>query len=92
MHFTFRLADRQDEAFLWEMLYWAAHKALGARLLERLMTIARDRYRALSLSVRADNPAKRLYDRFGFRVVREAVNRIGGRLFVMALALSDERP
>lgn len=41
-------------------------QGIGTRLLARLMEEAAGRYPAVSLSVAADNPAVRLYERFGF--------------------------
>lgn len=44
---------------------------LGARLLDHLLDHARTRRcRRISLEVKAGNPAQRLYERFGFTVVR----------------------
>ncbi len=44
----------------------------GKELLEGLIERARQEgHRALSLSVERDNPAIRLYEKFGFRTVRE---------------------
>ena len=37
------------------------------------------------LSVRSGNRAIRLYERFGFDVMEEIENRVGGRSFVMIL-------
>lgn len=47
-------------------------RGIGARLLEALLTEADERHEAVCLSVRADNPAKRLYERHGFEVVEDA--------------------
>jgi ribosomal protein S18 acetylase RimI-like enzyme len=44
-------------------------RRLGERLLRDLLDAARADFDAVSLSVRADNPARRLYERTGFRVV-----------------------
>ena len=41
----------------------------GTRMLDALLGATNGRFRAVSLSVHASNPARRLYDRFGFRVV-----------------------
>lgn len=46
-------------------------RGLGTALLEHLMTAARARYRAVSLSVWPANPAYHLYLRLGFEVVAE---------------------
>jgi len=58
-------------------------QGIGARLLARLLDDARAIYPAVVLSVRAANPARRLYERIGFIVVDTAVNRVGGESFVM---------
>jgi len=44
---------------------------VGRRLLESLIAEARERGRAVRLSVVRDNPARRLYERLGFRLVTE---------------------
>jgi len=64
-------------------------RGAGTALLEDLVRHARGRYPGLSLSVREDNPAVRLYERFGFRSVAGAsvVNRVGGQSFTMVLYL-----
>lgn len=41
-------------------------RGVGGRLLARLIESAGESYAALSLSVSASNPARRLYERFGF--------------------------
>jgi ribosomal protein S18 acetylase RimI-like enzyme len=53
-------------------------RGVGSRMLEELLGLARDRYPGVSLSVRADNPARRLYVRCGFTAVASVVNRVGG--------------
>jgi ribosomal protein S18 acetylase RimI-like enzyme len=50
---------------------------LGRRLLTTLFEHADTRYAAIVLSVRADNPAGRLYERFGFRELDRHINRVG---------------
>ncbi|HYU40170.1 MAG TPA: GNAT family N-acetyltransferase [Acidimicrobiia bacterium] len=47
-------------------------KGVGGQLLRELLDAARGTLRAVSLSVRADNPARRLYERIGFRTVYAA--------------------
>jgi len=51
-------------------------RGIGTKLLARLMTEAKNRYQAVSLSVSADNPALRLYQRFGFGVVATGGNSL----------------
>jgi ribosomal protein S18 acetylase RimI-like enzyme len=48
-----------------------AHRGqgVGEQLLRELLDAARGTSRAVSLSVRTDNPARRLYERVGFRTV-----------------------
>src|SRR5262249_27349209 len=43
-------------------------RGLGEQLLRALVGAAAGQYHSVSLSVRADNPARRLYERIGFRV------------------------
>lgn len=62
-------------------------EGVGTRMMRELVDRARGRYPAIVLSVRAGNPAVRLYDRLGFVVEREIVNRVGGVSFAMRLAL-----
>jgi GNAT superfamily N-acetyltransferase len=44
-------------------------RGVGTRLLARLVEAAGEEFAALSLSVSAGNPARRLYERFGFEEV-----------------------
>jgi len=44
-------------------------KGIGTKLLENLLTAARKKYPAISLSVSPNNPAIRLYKKFGFETV-----------------------
>jgi ribosomal protein S18 acetylase RimI-like enzyme len=44
-------------------------RGLGGRMLRELLDAATGAFGAVSLSVRADNPALRLYERTGFRIV-----------------------
>ena len=47
-------------------------RGIGSQLLEALIARAREeRYRALSLSVERDNPSIALYERYGFRSIRQ---------------------
>lgn len=60
---------------------------IGTRTLAELLRACRGQVPGVSLSVRETNPAVRLYERLGFRVVpgSEKVNRIGTRSFAMVL-------
>jgi mannose-6-phosphate isomerase-like protein (cupin superfamily) len=58
-------------------------QGIGAQLLSHLLDAAAPIYPAIYLSVRAMNPAKRLYDRFGFVVIGELTNRVDGKSFHM---------
>jgi len=58
-------------------------QGIGSQLLRHLLNAASSVYPAIYLSVRATNPAKRLYERFGFVVIGELTNRVGGRSFHM---------
>jgi len=161
MDFFIRPADRSDEAYLWRMLYYAAHmdedgvapetamtnpdlapyvenwrkragdlgfiavsedgepagaawirvmpaesplyrwvaartpelsiavapafvgNGAGTKLLRYLIPASRAICPAIVLSVRVDNPAKRLYERFGFTTIAHIANRVGSESFVM---------
>ena len=61
---------------------------IGTRVLTRLIELCRPHARGISLSVRADNPAVRLYQRLGFRSTAEITNRVGGQSLTMLLELA----
>jgi len=65
------------------------NQGIGQELLSRIIKIAQSEYPAISLSVRAENPAVRLYERAGFVKVEgsESVNRTGGVSFNMICRL-----
>lgn len=46
-------------------------KGIGSTLITQLLETARPCYKAICLSVSPDNPAKRLYQRLGFEVIKE---------------------
>src|SRR5262249_41729812 len=64
-------------------------QGIGAQLLEHVLSTAASVYPAVYLSVRATNPAKRLYDRFGFVVIGELTNRVGSKSFHMKKDFSE---
>ena len=52
-------------------------RGIGSQLLESLLARARrERFEALSLSVERDNPSIKLYEKYGFRLVREEDNTV----------------
>jgi ribosomal protein S18 acetylase RimI-like enzyme len=65
----------------------AIGQGIGGALLGALLDLARGQYPAVALSVRASNPARRLYERHGFVVVDTITNRVGGQSFVMQVKL-----
>lgn len=69
----------------------ARDAGIGARLISTLLEAARPRYHALSLSVRADNPAQRLYQRMGFEAVTEQQDQPeGGNSITMKLNFKEK--
>ena len=62
-------------------------QGIGSCLLKLILVVAKDRFPAISLSVRSDNPVVRLYERVGFVRVpgSEVVNRTGTVSFSMML-------
>jgi ribosomal protein S18 acetylase RimI-like enzyme len=64
-------------------------RGLGTRLLRELLVRARERYRGVSLSVRRDNPARRLYLRHGFAPLAEVTNRVGSTSETMLVRFED---
>ncbi len=52
-------------------------KGVGTQLLMSVLAAVKEVYPSVVLSVRSTNPARRLYERMGFVVVSDAVNRIG---------------
>lgn len=62
-------------------------KGVGTELLRLLLETAREPFHGITLTVRTDNPAIRLYERFGFRrLPGELMNRVGGQSVKMHAA------
>jgi len=66
-------------------------RGAGSLMLAGLIADAAAVHSAIVLSVRANNPAKALYERLGFMIVGEITNRVGGRSFIMKVALTSSR-
>ena len=58
-------------------------KGLGTQLLTHILQAASHTFPAVVLSVRSNNPAKRLYERLGFVTVSTSTNRVGTESFNM---------
>jgi ribosomal protein S18 acetylase RimI-like enzyme len=69
------IAAAVDPAFLGQ--------GIGTRLLRAYLDMAGRHIPAVTLSVRADNPAARLYERLGFQVCDVIVNRVGTQSLAM---------
>ena len=65
---------------------------IGTCLISHLLDAAKPRHRAVSLSVRGSNPARRLYERMGFEPVRERQDQPDGSgSITMKLNFSDRQ-
>jgi ribosomal protein S18 acetylase RimI-like enzyme len=62
-------------------------QGVGSVLLEHLIETVRGKVPAIVLTVRNDNPARHLYERSGFIVVGEVINRVGTKSSKMLLKL-----
>jgi GNAT superfamily N-acetyltransferase len=63
-------------------------KGVGTLLLKYLLEAAKQLYPGVVLSVRATNPAKRLYEKMGFVVTGKIANRVGTESLNMVIQLS----
>lgn len=62
-------------------------KGVGTLLLKYLLEAAKQLYPRVVLSVRATNPAKRLYEKMGFVVTGKIANRVGTESLNMVIQL-----
>jgi ribosomal protein S18 acetylase RimI-like enzyme len=60
-------------------------QGVGSALLSHLIEAVKGEVPAIVLTVRNDNPAKHLYERFGFIMVDEVTNRVGTKSSKMLL-------
>ena len=60
-------------------------RGIGARTLAHVIELSRAKASGISLSVRAENPAVRLYRKLGFQTVSELTNRVGTQSLTMLL-------
>ena len=69
----------------------ARGRGVGTRVLHALLRRLKTRYSGVSLSVRLENPAIRLYERFGFRRMPGSpiVNRVGTKSVIMLLSFDQ---
>ena len=69
----------------------ARGQSVGEKLMRALIGEAARRGLGLCLSVRSDNPARRLYERLGFRDIpgSAVTNRAGGMSIGMALEITE---
>ena len=85
------LALGLKDGLLWlrriQLLPEAQNRGIGSAILKALLAEARGNGTGMVLRVRKDNPARRLYERFGFRVAGEMP---GERLEMIADATSGE--
>jgi ribosomal protein S18 acetylase RimI-like enzyme len=84
---AFKLSDARVPELAMGVVPEARGRGVGRRLLEALITAATPRYPGIVLSVRASNPAVRLYERCGFVETGRMTNRVGGDSITMRLAL-----
>ena len=70
--------DRTPELAIAVTPAWIG-QGVGTALLDGLLAAAHTHFPTIVLTVRADNPAVRLYARCGFAVIGEIVNRVGTR-------------
>ncbi len=67
------------------MLPFYSGQGIGTHLLVAFLDAAQWVYPAVALNVRANNPAHRLYERLGFVVIDEIINRVGTRSYTMLI-------
>ena len=64
-------------------------QGIGSQLLQAYLDAAKERFTAVALNVRADNPAYHMYQRFGFTTINELTNRVGTKSHNMILRFEE---
>ncbi|QFZ92420.2 GNAT family N-acetyltransferase [Synechococcus elongatus] len=84
--------DNQTPELAMAVLPDYRQQGVGTQLLSHLIELATPQFPAISLSVRAENPAIALYERFGFGKIpnSEIKNRVGDISFLMKRPLSSK--
>ena len=77
--------DDQTPALAIAVLPDAAGQGIGSALLSLLIEKVKQEVPAIVLTVRSNNPAKKLYDHAGFIVIGDVVNRVGTKSYKMLL-------
>ena len=65
----------------------AIGQGIGSQLMQTIIDACQSKYDTITLSVRDNNPAYRLDQRFGFETVKEITNRVGTKSYEMHLTL-----
>lgn len=62
-------------------------QGIGTLMLHHIINASHGKYKMITLSVRMNNPAYRLYQRFGFETTGEVINRVGTKSYEMVINL-----
>jgi ribosomal protein S18 acetylase RimI-like enzyme len=89
-HRTYGYVDDQTPELAAAVLPEYIGKGIGTALLDAYLERASTLFPAVTLNVRADNPAVRLYERAGFKVIGAIVNRVGTRSYTMLITFRKD--
>jgi ribosomal protein S18 acetylase RimI-like enzyme len=81
--------DQTPELAIAVLPAWSG-QGVGTALLQTLIEAAQGRFPAIVLTVRANNPAVRLYQRFGFVVIDVITNRVGTKSYKLLRKLEGQ--
>jgi GNAT superfamily N-acetyltransferase len=82
-----RVADQSVPELATGVLPQARGRGIGTGMMQSLIQLAAPRHTQITLSVRAENPARHFYSRLGFVEISRMTNRVGGDSIVMILDL-----